>query len=117
MFASASSRSKRLTRSLSFFFSSISSGVSTRIIFPLLPLPYLRTHPFTVPAHRTPYFRRTSSKVSSPPSSSATSCNLNASLYRIELVFPVHFAIWTVNLFQDGTGLWTLDFGHWTLDF
>src|SRR5204863_3886885 len=103
MFASANAVSNRLTLSFSLFNSLISCGVSTRITFPRLPLPYFCTHPLTVPLPLTPYFRRTSSAVRPSRSTSLTIWSLNASLYRIAGRITRFLRISGVNLFQDGT--------------
>src|SRR6266849_5738832 len=82
MFASAKALSNCRTRALRRFSSFISSGLSTRVTFPRLPLPYLRTHLETVIEPLMPYFMETASKASPPASSSRTTSILKASLYR-----------------------------------
>src|SRR6185503_2570459 len=61
MLASANARSSARTRRFNCSVSLISSGVSTRILLPQLPLPYLRTQLGTVAAPLIPYLCRTRS--------------------------------------------------------
>src|ERR1035438_9879409 len=81
----------------------ISPGLSTRITFPLVPLPYCRTQRDTVPLPLMPYFREMASKASPPNSNSRTTSILKASLYRISSRLPCVFVFMPDNLFQDGT--------------
>src|ERR1035438_6303981 len=103
MFASASALSNCLTRALRRLSSLISPGLSTRITFPLVPLPYCRTHRDTVPLPLMPYFRGMASKAISPSSSSRTTSRLKASLYRISPRLPCFIVFMPDNLCQDGT--------------
>src|ERR1035437_6995799 len=103
MFASARALSNCLTRALRRFSSLISPGLSTRITFPLVPLPYCRTQRDTVSLPLMPYFREMASKAIPPISSSRTTSILKASLYRISSRLPCVFVFMPDNLFQDGT--------------
>src|SRR5579872_2767893 len=103
MFASASALSNFRTRSVKRLSSFISPGFSTRITFPLVPLPYWRTHLETVIAPLIPYFIETASKASPPASSSRTTSILKASLYRISTRLWLVLVVIPDNLFQDGT--------------
>ena len=80
-FASARAVSSARTRLRNFSASFCASGVSTRITFPRLPLPYCRTHRCTVAAPRIPYFSRIAPKLSPPCSNSATTLSLKLLLY------------------------------------
>src|ERR1017187_9032267 len=103
MFASARALSNCLTRALSRLSSLISPGLSTRITFPQVPLPYCRTHRDTVSLPLMPYFMAMPSKAIPPSSSSRTTSILKASLYRISTRLPCFFIVMPDNLFQDGT--------------
>src|SRR3954466_1543829 len=104
MFASARALSNCRTRSVRRLSSFISPGFSTRITFPLVPLPYLRTQLPTVIAPLIPYFLEAAVNVRHPSSSSRTTSILKASLYRISSRIPYVFVLILDNLFQDGTG-------------
>src|SRR5687767_7366795 len=93
MFASAKALSNCLTRSLSCFNSLTSFGLSTRITFPLVPLPYLSTHLRTVSDPLIPYLRWICVKGKSFSSTWRTASILNASLYRIALLIPNRFCL------------------------
>src|ERR1017187_4512770 len=101
MFASASALSNCLTRALRRLSSLISPGLSTRITFPLVPLPYCRTHRDTVPLPLMPYFMEMSSNAIPPISSSRTTSILKASLYRISSRLPCFFVFMPDNLCQE----------------
>src|SRR6185436_10639128 len=110
MLASANARSSARTRRFNCSVSLISSGVSTRILLPQLPLPYLRTQLGTVAAPLIPYLCRTRSQATPSCSTSRTTCILKASLYRIPAFCLCCLAIRGDNLFQDGTQLSTFNF-------
>src|ERR1017187_1110802 len=103
MFASARALFNCLTLALSRLSSLISPGLSTRITFPLVPLPYCRTQRDTVPLPLMPYFMEMSSNAIPPISSSRTTSILRASLYRISSRLPCFFVFMPDNLCQDGT--------------
>ena len=103
MLASAKALSNNLTLSVRRLSSFISPGFSTRVTFPRLPLPYLRTQCATVIDPLMPYFIAITVKVRPPSSSSRTTSRLKASLYRISCRIPYVFVLMPDNLFQDGT--------------